>query len=74
VVGVFLGTRPTAGFQVEITGVREQDGALVVEYVERRPPSDAMVAQVLTAPFHLVTVPRHEGPVRFTHPDRSSRP
>jgi PrcB C-terminal len=65
VVGVFLGSRPTAGFSVQITRVSEEDGALVVEYRETRPRPDAITAQVLTSPFELVTVPQYGGEVRF---------
>ena len=25
-----------------------------------------MTAQILTEPFHLVSLPKHDGPVRFT--------
>ncbi len=65
VVGVFLGIRPTGGYGVEITGARRDGGALVVEYVEQRPRPDAILTQALTAPFHIVALPRHEGPVTF---------
>jgi hypothetical protein len=58
VVAVFLGERPTAGFEVEITAVKAQGGRAVVDYVERRPARDALTAQVLTFPFHIVAVPR----------------
>jgi hypothetical protein len=57
VVGVFLGSRATAGYEVTITAVKSQDGKTVVEYVERRPDAGAIVAQVLTSPFHLVSIP-----------------
>jgi VWFA-related protein len=65
VVAVFLGSRPTAGYGVEITGVGIDDDTLVVEYVERRPPPGAMTAQVMTSPFAVAGVPMHAGPVRF---------
>jgi len=65
VVGVFLGTRPTAGYGVEIAGAREDAGVLVVQYREGSPPRDAMTAQVLTMPYHLVAVPKASGEVRF---------
>lgn len=65
VLAVFLGTRPTAGFSVEIVGTRRDADALVIEYVEQRPGRDAIAAQVLTSPFHIVTLPRYAGPVRF---------
>ena len=65
VVGVFLGSRPTAGYGVEIVRAREEAGALVVQYREGSPSRDAMTAQVITMPYHLVAVPRDEGEVRF---------
>jgi PrcB C-terminal len=65
VVGVFLGTRPSAGFSVEITGAAIDGETLVVKFAERRPERGAIAAQVLTMPFHLAKVPVHKGPVRF---------
>jgi hypothetical protein len=65
IVGVFLGTRPTAGYTVEITGMRTTGGVTLVEYRERGPAPGDIAAQMLTAPFHLVRVPRVEGRVEF---------
>ena len=65
VVAVFLGSRPTAGYRVDIVEVVRGVGGLVVRYTEKKPPADRMVAQVLTAPFHLVSCDRREGAVRF---------
>jgi hypothetical protein len=65
VVGIFLGSRPTAGFGVEIVSAQPEGGALVVKYKETRPSRDAISAQVITSPFHLVAVPKFEGTVRF---------
>jgi hypothetical protein len=65
VLGVFLGTRPTAGFTVEITSVERDGEGLTVFYRERKPGPDDMVAQMLTAPFVLVTTDRVSGPIRF---------
>src|SRR5215472_16049113 len=59
VLAIFLGTRPTAGYSVEIVGAREEGGALVVSYRESRPPTGIVTAQVLTSPYHLVAVPKH---------------
>lgn len=59
VLAVFLGTRSSAGFSVEIVGAREEGGALVVTYRESRPQPGSVTAQVLTSPFHLVAVPKH---------------
>lgn len=65
VVGIFLGSKPSAGHQVEITGVRTQDKEVIVEYVQKQPGRGTMAAQILTEPFHLVALPKHEGTVRF---------
>ena len=65
VVGIFLGSKPSAGHDVEIVGVRLQDQDLVVEYVQKQPARGTMAAQMLTEPYHLVTVPKHTGTVRF---------
>jgi hypothetical protein len=65
VAAVFLGSRPTGGFNVEILSTRLEGDALIVEYGERRPGRGDIVSQVLTSPFHIVRLPAHKGPVRF---------
>jgi hypothetical protein len=67
VVGIFLGSKPSAGHSVEIVGVRTDEKELVVEYVQKQPGRGTMAAQILTEPFHLVAVPKHAGTVRFIH-------
>jgi hypothetical protein len=69
VVGVFLGTRPSAGFAVEITAVKADGSRAVVEYRERRPGRGAISAQVLTSPFHLARVARPSGTIEFRRID-----
>ena len=65
VVGIFLGSRPTAGFSVDITAVKTEGNRTVVEYLERRPAADAFVAQILTSPFHVVRLAQIAAPVGF---------
>jgi hypothetical protein len=65
IAAVFLGQRPTAGYAVDITSVRQEGGVFVVEYVERKPPSNASTAQVLTSPFHIVRIPKPGAPIVF---------
>ena len=65
VVGVFLGTRATAGFAIEIVGARDAGNASTVQYRETTPAPDAITAQVLTSPYHLVAIPKRSGTVRF---------
>lgn len=70
VVGVFLGSRPTAGYGVEIVRAVGNSGALVVEYIEAAPSRDAITAQILTAPYHLAAIPKHDGAVTFKKVDK----
>jgi protease stability complex PrcB-like protein len=65
VVGLFLGTKPTAGYNVQIVRTVGNADVVMVEYVETSPGRGALTAQVLTAPYHLAAVPRHDGEVRF---------
>lgn len=65
VVGIFLGSKPSAGWGVEIVNVRMENAELVVEYVQTQPAKGTMTAQILTEPFHLAAVPAHAGTVRF---------
>jgi hypothetical protein len=69
VLAVVLGTRPTGGYSIRIIGVRPplvEGGAMVVRVAENSPPPGAIVTQALTSPFHFVTIPRWDGPVRFS--------
>lgn len=70
VVAVFLGTRPSAGYSVEITGTKADGKTVVVEWREVPPKPGNLSAQVLTSPAHLVTIPRLEGEVKFHKVDR----
>ena len=65
IAAVFLGTRPSGGFGVEILGTRREAAALVIEYRERVPAASDIVTQALTSPFHIVKVPQFDGPIRF---------
>jgi hypothetical protein len=58
VVGVFMGSRPNAGFSTAVTLTTAANHALVVTYTETAPPSGAITAQVLTFPYHLVAIPK----------------
>ena len=70
VVAVFLGSRSTGGYAVEITGTRLQGPALVVLWRERRPAPDQVSAQVITSPAHLVSIPHFAGEIRFEKADK----
>ena len=65
VAAVFLGTRPTGGFGVEIVGAGQKAGAFVVQYRETKPAADAITTQVITSPFLLVAMPKVNGDVKL---------
>ena len=65
VIGIFAGERRTAGYDVQIVAVERGPVDVAVVYQVRAPRSDAVVAQVLTSPFHLVRLPRQGLPFRF---------
>jgi hypothetical protein len=65
VVGVFLGSRTTAGYSVQIVSAEESNGAIVVKYRQTEPGRDAITAQILTFPYHLVAIPQSRADVKF---------
>lgn len=70
VVAVFLGTKPSAGFAVEITGTRQESGTTIVQWRERRPERGQVAAQVITSPAHIALIPRVVGEIRFEKVER----
>lgn len=70
VVAVFLGSRPSAGYAVEITGTRRQGGILIVEWRESKPGPGDITAQVLTSPAHIASIPRFAGEIKFEKAER----
>ena len=65
VAGVFLGSRPSAGFAIDVVSAGDEHGNLVVRYRETRPPPGAVTAQVITSAYCIVALPRRDGEVRF---------
>ena len=59
VVGLFMGSRPSAGFSTAVvSATATPGGALLVRYTETMPGAGGVSAQVLTFPFHLVAIPK----------------
>jgi len=65
VAAVFAGERPTPGYEIEIVGPRRAGSALVVVVNEVHPAPGMLAAQIIVTPFHIVTLPRYDGDVRF---------
>ena len=58
VVGVFLGSKPTAAYSVAIVSTLAKNDSLLVQYRVSQPPAGSIRAQVITFPYHLVAVPK----------------
>lgn len=58
VIGLFMGSRPNAGYSTAVVSATEGGGALIVRYTETRPPRDAITAQVITCPYHIAAIPK----------------
>jgi hypothetical protein len=72
VVGVFMGSRPNAGFSTAIVSATSTpSGTLLVRYTDKAPAAGSITAQILTFPFHLVAIPRAEvKDVKFEKDDK----
>ncbi len=68
-VAVTIGQKRTGGYGVEILGAQEDAANLVVTYRVQKPAIDAMVTQVLTAPYAVALVNKTAKPVVFTKID-----
>jgi hypothetical protein len=64
VIGVFMGSRPTGGYSVHITRIMKKD-TMIVSVRETAPGPGDLVSMALTAPYHVVVVPRSDKPVAF---------
>ncbi|QJE73094.1 protease complex subunit PrcB family protein [Aerophototrophica crusticola] len=79
-LGVFIGTRTSTGYGVDIQNIRldsrpGQRDRLLVEYREKSPPEQLMVAQMLTSPYAIILVDQTDAPVRYAKlPDEPRRP
>jgi len=71
VVALFMGTRNTGGYSIQVVSAGEEGGAFVVRYRERSPGRDSITAQVITMPYQIVAVPRSDLVVGFERVETS---
>jgi hypothetical protein len=65
VAAIFLGTRPSAGFSIQIVRAIQKDHVMTLQWSERRPGRDMVTAQVLTSPVMFAAVPKFAGEIKF---------
>ena len=58
ILAVFLATKPTGGYGLEVQGVTLEDNDAYVDVLTTEPPADAITTQALTTPWVLVRVLR----------------
>lgn len=60
-----MGERPSTGYSVTIEAVQHHEGTLYVSLLERSPGASCITGGALTAPAHVVQVPRAGTAVEF---------
>jgi hypothetical protein len=60
VILVTMGRKNTGGYGIQITQVEPVGNKLQISVKRTNPPPGAMTIQALTAPFHMVAVPRSD--------------
>lgn len=66
VVAVFLGTRNTTGFKVQLASIRTTDAVTEVTYAEIPPQALQTVSETPTNPYVLSVIPQSDLPVVFS--------
>ena len=75
VAAVFAGERPSPGYEIAISAEPRNAAGYVLQVRERRPPDGALAAQVITTPFHIVSLPRQaDGALEFVESARAAPP
>ncbi len=60
VIAVVDQAEPSGGYRVEITGIEEVEGRLVVRVSKTIPGPDCIVTAVITQPFHVVRMAKSD--------------
>lgn len=67
VIAVFAGEKPTAGYEITVSKVRDSADARIVAVSVMQPAPDCVTAQMVTMPYEILTVPAT--PLPLTHED-----
>jgi len=60
-----LGRRSSGGYAIEFNDVRYAGGTVIAVLKTKAPGPEEMVTMALTAPYAIIAIPRHEGPIEF---------
>jgi hypothetical protein len=61
VAAIFLGEKPTGGYDVTILRAEQSGDELMIDYQEKTPAPGSIVIQVFQQPFHIVRMNREVG-------------
>ena len=73
VAAAFAGERPSAGYGIDIVGAVEEEGGTRLLVEDRAPAAGTANAQILTSPFHIVSLALAPGELRWTEAGRRGR-
>ena len=62
VVAIFLGEKPTGGYDVTILRAEQSGDELIIDFQEKIPAPGSINIQVFQQPFHIVRINREVGP------------
>lgn len=62
---IFLGERPSSGYNIEIKNIIKTDSQIVVEASETSPTPETAISSIITTPYQFVTLPQSDLPVKF---------
>jgi len=65
VIFVAMGRQRTGGYSIEVANVEVVDQKLKISFKRKSPPPGAMATMALTAPFHIVAVPKSDLKAEF---------
>lgn len=65
VLGVYLGSRNSGGYDIEISNLLEQDNCLEVYVTESTPTLGRATTYAFTQPYHLVKTAKTKKGVKF---------
>lgn len=74
VIFVALGQKRTGGYAVEIAGLQRANDKTEIMVKTRAPKPGGFQLQALSAPFHIVVVPKIDGTVKFTTKPMTTKP
>lgn len=65
IIAVFRGEKNTGGYNINITSIEENDSEIIVRGEMTNPPTGGVTTQVLTQPYHIVSVKTSNKSIRY---------